>query len=289
MNYYDILEVSSKASPAVIKAAYKSLVQRYHPDKNNNDAASAQRTTQLVQAYEVLSDEARRAGYDQQMQSQELLRRAPGPHAASMLNRAAAYPPRKPAQEAQGYGVVWLVIITTIVLAMWFLLSPSKPATPVQRPASAGESAVVRTDPLSKDVPANPSLANHRLVMLEISVNLSETDKLPAGFVKKLKIPVLSLGTSYLDAKKLLWHLDDRKVQLRQNIETKLELALSAQLLPETGAKYVQELVLQTVTEMATAQSPELAAQAYNIEIDLPKAFTIGVYEKTLLQVAPVK
>lgn len=50
MNYYDLLEVSAKASPEVIKAAYKNLMQRYRPDKNHDDSDSAQRTAQMVQA-----------------------------------------------------------------------------------------------------------------------------------------------------------------------------------------------------------------------------------------------
>ena len=33
-SHYDILEVSHTASPEVIRAAYRSLMQRYHPDKN---------------------------------------------------------------------------------------------------------------------------------------------------------------------------------------------------------------------------------------------------------------
>jgi hypothetical protein len=40
---------------------------------------------------------------------------------------------------------------------------------------------------------------------------------------------------------------------------------------------------------MATAHSPELASEAYNIEIDLPKAFTVGLYAKPQLQTAAEK
>jgi DnaJ domain len=289
MNYYDILEVSSKASPAVIKAAYKSLMQRYHPDKNNNDSDSAQRTANLVQAYEVLSDDARRAGYDQQMQSQSVLQPPPSLQAASMPKRTVAYPLAKPEHDAKGYWVVWLLIITTICLAMWFLLRPPKPTSSELSPALPVNTNGLRADPLAKEVQTNTAFANNRLVMLEIAVSLTDIDKLPAGSVKILKVPMLRLGIAHPDAKKLLWYLDDRKEQLRQSIETKLAFAEPAKLLQATGTKYVQELVWQTISDLATAQSPDLASQAYNIEIDLPKAFTLGLYEKNQLQAVPIK
>lgn len=63
-NYYDILEVSRSASPEVIRAAYRSLMQRYHPDKNPGNGQAAARAVLVVQAYETLSDAARRAVYD---------------------------------------------------------------------------------------------------------------------------------------------------------------------------------------------------------------------------------
>ena len=69
MNYYEILEVSPAASPEVIRAAYKSLMQRYHPDRNPDDASAAVRATRVVQAYEVLSDAERRAAYDRELQA----------------------------------------------------------------------------------------------------------------------------------------------------------------------------------------------------------------------------
>ena len=67
MNWYEVLEVSPSASPQVIRAAYKSLMQCYHPDKAASPV-DAQRATQLAQAYAVLSDVSQRQAYDQQLQ-----------------------------------------------------------------------------------------------------------------------------------------------------------------------------------------------------------------------------
>ena len=62
---YELLEVSPKAGAAVIKAAYRTLVQLYHPDKNPGNPAAAERLTLINQAYAVLTDPLQRAGYDE--------------------------------------------------------------------------------------------------------------------------------------------------------------------------------------------------------------------------------
>ena len=43
VSLYELLEVSPNASAAVIKAAYRCLVQQHHPDKNSGDRASETR------------------------------------------------------------------------------------------------------------------------------------------------------------------------------------------------------------------------------------------------------
>lgn len=67
MNYYDLLEVSPKASQAVIASAYRALCQRYHPDKNGGDKAASEIMAQINSAYAVLSDVDRRKKYDREL------------------------------------------------------------------------------------------------------------------------------------------------------------------------------------------------------------------------------
>ena len=61
---YDALEVSPQASALVIKAAYRCLAQRHHPDKNAGAVAASERLAQINYAYAVLSDPAKRLRYD---------------------------------------------------------------------------------------------------------------------------------------------------------------------------------------------------------------------------------
>lgn len=63
--HYDNLKVSRDAPPEVIRAAYKSLSQKYHPDRNPGDEAAARIMQLLNEAYEVLSDTRRRALHNQ--------------------------------------------------------------------------------------------------------------------------------------------------------------------------------------------------------------------------------
>lgn len=71
-NYYQILGVLQDAEDIVIKAAYKVLAQKYHPDKWNGDAREAtSKMSAINQAYSVLSDFKQRADYDQLIGRQE--------------------------------------------------------------------------------------------------------------------------------------------------------------------------------------------------------------------------
>jgi curved DNA-binding protein CbpA len=61
---YDVLEVHPRASDAVIRAAYRCLVQRHHPDRSPGDAAAGERLSLINRAYALLADPLRRARYD---------------------------------------------------------------------------------------------------------------------------------------------------------------------------------------------------------------------------------
>lgn len=61
-DFYELLEVSPRARPEVIAAAYKALAQIYHPDKTGSDRVSKD----LGEAYATLKDEKARKKYDRE-------------------------------------------------------------------------------------------------------------------------------------------------------------------------------------------------------------------------------
>lgn len=64
-DYYSILGVLPTADLVVVRAAYKALIQRYHPDRFAGPADEANRkTAEINEAYDILSDGYRRAEYD---------------------------------------------------------------------------------------------------------------------------------------------------------------------------------------------------------------------------------
>ena len=66
-DYYEVLGVARNASENDIKKAYRRLAMKYHPDRNQGDAAKAAEAKfkEVKEAYEVLCDAEKRAAYDQ--------------------------------------------------------------------------------------------------------------------------------------------------------------------------------------------------------------------------------
>lgn len=63
-DYYEILGVPKNADQATIKKEYRKLALKYHPDKNPGDKQSEEKFKEAAEAYEVLSDQEKRARYD---------------------------------------------------------------------------------------------------------------------------------------------------------------------------------------------------------------------------------
>jgi len=63
-DYYEVLGVDKKASKSDLKKAYRKIALKYHPDRNPDDKEAEAKFKEAAEAYEVLSDEEKKAKYD---------------------------------------------------------------------------------------------------------------------------------------------------------------------------------------------------------------------------------
>jgi len=64
-DFYEVLNISKSASQAEIKKGYRKMAIKYHPDKNQGDKTAEENFKKAAEAYEILSDENKKARYDQ--------------------------------------------------------------------------------------------------------------------------------------------------------------------------------------------------------------------------------
>lgn len=141
--HYDNLQVSRAASPKVIRAAYKSLVQDWHPDRNPGNREEAERVLKIInKAYDVLSNERLRAEHDRWIDAHHKSGR-PGTHekqpykeqnqkhqpSSSNTESVAANPEQNSMPFAQPWkrlsaGVVDLVITYVCGIVLGVLVAP---------------------------------------------------------------------------------------------------------------------------------------------------------------------
>lgn len=67
LNYYKVLEVTSDSTPEQIKASYRELVKKHHPDVAGSSSPDGQIFRNIMEAYGVLSVNESRASYDLSM------------------------------------------------------------------------------------------------------------------------------------------------------------------------------------------------------------------------------
>jgi len=64
-DYYEVLGVSKGASAQELKKAYRRVAMKFHPDRNPDDKDAEDKFKEASEAYEVLSDDQKKAAYDQ--------------------------------------------------------------------------------------------------------------------------------------------------------------------------------------------------------------------------------
>ena len=290
MNHYDLLEVSPKASPEVIRAAYKSLMQRNHPDRHADADGATARSARIAQAYEVLGDPARRAVYDASLQP---VAQALGPPGGRSQHPGLARPPATPARS-------WYIplLLSCIVLSgVTILWMPKKGARPEARvdtrpgaPASAagaGNAPPVSAGP-GQQAPArqeSPAELQARTIsgfVTQLSVDLGPADPAKPGSAHVLSIPTLGLRLAVEDPARWVRKIQAERPRIIQQLLGNLAGAQYIELIGAEGDLYLRKLIEDTVTQVVglDAAPLPLAASAVQpaprrLEALLPLSFAV--------------
>lgn len=63
-DFYEVLGIARDAAPEAIKKAYRAMARKFHPDVNPGDKSAEAKFKEVQEAYDVLSDQEKRARYD---------------------------------------------------------------------------------------------------------------------------------------------------------------------------------------------------------------------------------
>lgn len=293
MSHYDTLEVVPHASAETIRAAYRSLMQRHHPDKHPGDAAMAARAAQLTQAYEVLSEPARRAAYDQGLAralatpERGAARDAGAGTAAAAAEalaarrarlaavRGQARPPRRPVPKW-----LWVVSVTGVVLAgLWWgqsrVLAPptqelaslrrlvEAPDTPeAQRRELLGrKEAWMARDPtlrrLTQEAQARDRAAR-AFVLIDTPLRVvvgGAGGGTGAWSAAEIEIPEIDLIVGSFESARTLAHLDRHRARLVRELGERLAREDASVLARPYAREQLTRIVLESVNQSIGADA----------------------------------
>lgn len=199
--FYDTLQVSRHASPSVIRAAYRALSQKHHPDKHPDDLETAHKNMKrLNEAYDLLSDSVRKAAYDEHIEaliveSMQGATRSPPPAPApppapTPPPPAAPAPPPAHAKSQDGDGSpagVIACIVIAVVIAAAVISNRSNSTRAVSAVAPAHPTEAARAS-VPETVPAPPSVPT--LAVAAVNANVRKDPS-----AKSKAIALLARGT----------------------------------------------------------------------------------------------
>ena len=132
--YYDVLQVERDATPERVRAAYRRLAQKVHPDKMPGNVNAGRAMAALNAAYEVLSDAHRRAEHDLWIRRAERMNQPAPPVPAAPADVWTYLHPAVSWPWYLLFGTT-VVAIGTIATALYLTLMPARTATAQPAPS----------------------------------------------------------------------------------------------------------------------------------------------------------
>lgn len=291
--FYDVLEVSPKASPEVIRAAYKSLMQRHHPDKHHASAQAGQAAL-ISQAYEVLSDPQKRAAYDQTLRPVDATAAAPAAPVARSARGAPGNAVKKTLDNQWRYA--WFLIVCIVAAGGLLLLWPTKgnkgtmeslsgTAAVVAGSGGVGTamtSAVTGSKPLAADANASPPMPEVNAFVSDLTIVL--TPAIAGGSAgtptHALHIPSLGFRISAQDPARWVQRLETDRANVMHRLISELGNASYQELIQTDGDLYLKRLIETSVGAAIGVEAAPVAAEKTQtrprpIEALLPGAFSV--------------
>lgn len=271
MNHYERLEVSPTASASVIRAAYKSLMQRHHPDKVDASAAANEYAMALAQAYRVLSDEEERAAYDVSLRRQQASRVA-GPSGLPAQPAAPRHRAR-PASAWRSPGYTWALVAVIAVSGLTLHWLGDRRGT-----ASGG--AAPR--PAATRTPA-PMVRTQRIHLLtpDLKVQLPASGAADEGALR-LTIPALIVEIRAADHDPFPRSIESRMSEIVERLSRQLR-SVSAVELRIAGSDYLSDFLKQALIDILSSpefpanepQGADAAASHEIVRVTLPESFIL--------------
>jgi curved DNA-binding protein CbpA len=297
MNHYEILEVSPNASPEVLKAAYKSLMQRYHPDRNPGNAAAANRSVQVAQAYEVLSDAGKRAAYDIELKSRLESRNIIRDRTPERPRNILPSPPVKEEESQPSW--VWLVMVAMGVLFIWFIWSPlDSKQSGITVPQEPQEEVLPGNHPPKsgkEPAPESGAALSARTISgfmrdIKIELKVAAEPKATSAADQKydlyvLAIPTLDIVVGTFSPERFISFMDENREYIGLNLTEKLADVEYEMLDKRTGVGeyYLKQFILDSISEITGTDRYEISASSVPdkiapygaVDIFLPDSYTV--------------
>jgi curved DNA-binding protein CbpA len=303
MNHYDVLEVSQRASPEVLKAAYKSLMQRYHPDKNPGNQDAAARSGMITHAYDVLSDATRRTAYDNSISQMPDSYVATHGRSGSLKQTPITHPAESSPEGKRSLLYFWMLVVITIILSGWISLYLLKKRRPSDLPLTVPSVAVSEAENKATSNQNGIAVETYNQNQNQNVDDASLTVRLPLAMIVSLKdssalqdasptlptrrpsvlaIPTLLIQIGSSDSVSVIRVLEQNKLSIQKTLEERLTDANADQLVKTSGELYLRKFILDAVQEIVRSSSdtPPVSASGtfdqYGVTgISLPDSFSL--------------